>query len=82
MHTIGVKQYIDISIYSVLHYLLLQYNTIILWPIENINILHNNYCNILQYIATVYSTRYCVVFSRSKNKMTNKCIKVIISASL
>ena len=35
------------------------------------------YCNILQYIA-----RYCVVCSRLKNKMTNKCIKVIISACL
>ena len=35
------------------------------------------YYNILQYIA-----RYCVVFSRLKNKMTNKCIKVRISACL
>ena len=31
------------------------------------------YCNILQYIA-----RYC---SRLKNKMTNKCVKAIISVS-
>ena len=35
------------------------------------------YCNILQYIA-----KYCVVFSRLKNKMTNKCIKVRINDCL
>ena len=39
------------------------------------------YCNILQYIA-IYIARYCVICSRLKNKMTNKCIKVIISACL
>ena len=64
-------RYIDI-----LQYLLLQYNTI--WPIESINILHIAiYCNILLVCARCY-----VVFSRLKNKMTNKCIKVIISACL
>ena len=35
------------------------------------------YCNILLVCA-----RHCVVFSKLKNKMTNKCIKVIISACL
>ena len=39
------------------------------------------YCNILLDIAIVCA-RYCVVLSRLKNKMTNKCIKVIISACL
>ena len=66
-----IYQYIDI-----LQYLLLQYNTI--QPIENIDILRTAiYCNILLVCA-----RYCVAFSRLKNKMTNKCIKVIISACL
>ena len=57
-----------------LQYLLLQYNTIIM---ANREYQYIAYCNILQYIA-----RYCVAFSRLKNKMTNKCIKVTISACL
>ena len=39
------------------------------------------YCNILLYFMLV-CTRYWVVFSRLKNKMTNKCITVIISTCL
>ena len=69
LYTRGETIYRDIAI---LQYLLLQYNTI--WPIENIDILHIAiYCNILL---------DSVVCGRLKNKMTNKCIKVIISACL
>ena len=81
---VGVKQYINISVYS---YYIAIFTTAIRYNMAKREYQYIAYCNILQYIAryNCNCARYCVVFNRLKNKMTNKinkCIKVIISACL